>query len=729
MNKDTCKKILIVGNQASIRKAGIHTDKGQKVELVSTLAEAVAKQASEKYARVIVDPDALDPSVYEILTRPLLEIDGISNATESDASALFKAIFENTLSGIGIVDNEGRFVDANPAVVRILGTERDSIIGKSWFSYVSPEIDISTIWTALIRDKRWMGEIRLIRSDGTVRDTQSYAVADILPGFSVFVFRDVTEQHHTEDSLVESRAREQAKTIEMRAILDAAPVLIWIANDPECRVVTGNKAASELLNMPPDTNQIIGCGTNTSYFVQKKDGHKLQQDELPIRQAILTGSIIRNYEMDLEFEDGSVRRVVGNAAPLKDASGKIRGAVAAFRDVTYRRLIEEELARAKQEAEQQAAMMQSFVSSIAEGVSIFDNEGNVIFMNEAGRSILGIPTDEALDDWIHRYQYYTLDNEPMDVKESASYRALHGEVVKDLRYIVETPWGRKVTVSVSSAPVRLGEDKIYGITSIFRDISSWVEFGKRQGELLERERRIADTLQRSLIPPTVPRSAGNYRFATLYQPALREAEVGGDFYDIFELGPNLLGILIADVAGKGLNAAITVASARFTIRSYAYLDPVPAKVMTLANETLSRTASDELPMLTAFFAILDLRTGEMSYSNAGHEPPLVCSCNGDIRELYTEGRSLGVMGDFIYTQARFHFKPGDRVVMFTDGITEARHNGAFLFGQEGIADYLKQNCSLDIDSIASGLYETAKQHAQGRLQDDAAIIVIEAVPQ
>ena len=100
-----------------------------------------------------------------------------------------------------------------------------------------------------------------------------------------------------------------------------------------------------------------------------------------------------------------------------------------------------------------------------------------------------------------------------------------------------------------------------------------------------------------------------YKFAVKYRPALREAEIGGDFYDIFDLGDNRIAVVIGDVAGKGLAAAIRVASARHAIRSYAYIDPRPARVMTLANEALCRDTTDVSQILTAFYAVLDPELG------------------------------------------------------------------------------------------------------------------------
>ncbi len=125
-------------------------------------------------------------------------------------------------------------------------------------------------------------------------------------------------------------------------------------------------------------------------------------------------------------------------------------------------------------------------------------------------------------------------------------------------------------------------------------------------------------LQDALVPPNVPTEIGSFRIGVRYQPALKEAEVGGDFYDVFELGRGKIGVLIGDVAGKGLAAAIRVAAARYAVRSYAFIDPRPSHVVTLANETLCKDTDDACNILTAFFAVVDTTTGRVSYTSAGH---------------------------------------------------------------------------------------------------------------
>ena len=158
----------------------------------------------------------------------------------------------------------------------------------------------------------------------------------------------------------------------------------------------------------------------------------------------------------------------------------------------------------------------------------------------------------------------------MERHRAASYRALQGETIRDLKHIVITPDGKEIMVSASASPVRDSSGKVIGATTIFRDIKEAVEFERQQAKLLEKEQHISEVLQKALIPEAdyhIPCCDLGIR----YESAYAEARVGGDFYDIFEISENKIAILIGDVAGKGLEASIQVAAVRHTIRSYAFL--------------------------------------------------------------------------------------------------------------------------------------------------------------
>ena len=217
---------------------------------------------------------------------------------------------------------------------------------------------------------------------------------------------------------------------------------------------------------------------------------------------------------------------------------------------------------------------------------------------------------------------------------------------------------------------------------------------------------------------------GGCEIAVCYEPASREAEVGGDFYDVFDMGDGLVGILIGDVTGKGLKAATQAVAARHVVRSYAYLNPSPALIVTLVNRALARSSIDETSVLTALFMVYDSGSGVLSYCNAGHEPPVLLDANGAISELTHSGMVLGVSKEYVYTEASLSLNRGDTIVAVTDGITEARTPDRRFFGKERVIEYLSLNSDALADEIATGLLEHARSFAGGRLHDDVVTLAL-----
>lgn len=257
------------------------------------------------------------------------------------------------------------------------------------------------------------------------------------------------------------------------------------------------------------------------------------------------------------------------------------------------------------------------------------------------------------------------------------------------------------------------------------DITDRKQIEQQREELLQREQHIAEMLQQALVPPDVISSVGDYRIAVRYRAAWREAEVGGDFYDVFDLEDRRIGILIGDVGGKGLNAAVRVAAARYAIRDYAYLGLGPGETMERANDSLCKDKPDEGGELTAFFAVLDANSGTMTYASGGHEPPLLAHSDGRIEELACRGMMMSVISGVSYQECSFTFRPGDRLIAVTDGITEARDENVELFNKSGMLEYIRRNPMLSAQELVDGLLDAATAHAGGRLQDDAAVMIVE----
>ncbi|HOM70613.1 MAG TPA: MEDS domain-containing protein [Armatimonadota bacterium] len=407
--------------------------------------------------------------------------------------------------------------------------------------------------------------------------------------------------------------------------------------------------------------------------------------------------------------------------PIKGSDGIVHGLVYSLVDVTHDVHARQEIEQLRADAESRAAELESVFSNLADGLAIFNDSGEVLLANKSARIILGAPDDVPLETLSRQYRLCMLDGKPLSVEEYSSRRALRGEALRDERFLLVSPW-KEIVVSESASPIYDSSSRIIGATVIFRDQTERVAFEAQKQQILEREHRIAEVLQKALVPDTSYTIPG-CEIAVRYEVALKEAEVGGDFYDVFDLGNRKIGILIGDVAGKGLAAAIQVAAARHSFRSYAYIESAPEQVMTLVNNAICRDPQQGFSMLTAFFAILDLDQGVMDYANAGHEVPVLRRADGTLEELDLEGIALGVIEGYDYRASQVILKPGDFVVMVTDGIIEARPDSKHLFGLEGMVSFLSKKVSQSADELAEGLLAAAKKHAGGALSDDAALMV------
>jgi serine phosphatase RsbU (regulator of sigma subunit) len=253
-----------------------------------------------------------------------------------------------------------------------------------------------------------------------------------------------------------------------------------------------------------------------------------------------------------------------------------------------------------------------------------------------------------------------------------------------------------------------------------------VSIALANAEHYEREHRIAESLQKVIFPPS-ELQIGQFRIAGKYQPAWDEAQVGGDYYDYFDLGDGKVGVAIGDVSGKGLNAAVHTAIVKYSFQAYAREGFEPSAAIQRVDEAFRKQSargevSDNV-FITLFYAVLDTETGKLVYSNAGHEPPVKLTANGDVESLQSTGPIVGLSANRDFGQAETMLGKGDTLVLYTDGITEARVGGA-LFGHDRLVSAIKDCSGCSPEELAERVYDEAKSYANNVVQDDVALVVI-----
>lgn len=265
-----------------------------------------------------------------------------------------------------------------------------------------------------------------------------------------------------------------------------------------------------------------------------------------------------------------------------------------------------------------------------------------------------------------------------------------------------------------------GEAEIRLLTMLGKVVAA----GIRNAELYEREKRIAESLEASFAPDLTQELSG-IEAAGLYKAGLDECSVGGDFFDIVELGEGRYGIAVGDVAGKGLDAAVYTAMAKHMIKAYSAEDPEPVSVVSRLNRALYRH-TPEGKFITLVYGVLNVNNGEFVYVNAGHEPPFLHKkADETLTCLKTTGPAAGAIPDVEYASDVVPFGPGDVLVFYTDGATEARSEGKFL-GTEGLEKIVARHIRANPRDLPEAIYSSVREYAKGRLRDDVVILCIKS---
>jgi len=234
-----------------------------------------------------------------------------------------------------------------------------------------------------------------------------------------------------------------------------------------------------------------------------------------------------------------------------------------------------------------------------------------------------------------------------------------------------------------------------------------------------REWQEAQAIHRALLPSELPDVPGA-QLSWRWEPA---SGFGGDYYDAFPVGRDRLALCIADVCGKGLPAALLVSSLQATVR--AFMDEHTPLHDTVAriNRALCRQGAHGR-FVTLFLAVLDLREGAMRFCNAGHNPPILVRPDGTVSRLDAGGAVVGLFDSAAYDSGRTAIGPGDRLLLFTDGLVEAGSLAAREYGDAHLVDTVVRHRSLDADALLELVFGDVHQWAGRRLDDDATAIAL-----
>lgn len=244
-----------------------------------------------------------------------------------------------------------------------------------------------------------------------------------------------------------------------------------------------------------------------------------------------------------------------------------------------------------------------------------------------------------------------------------------------------------------------------------------------QLESIKGDLAVAGEIQQAILPskfPPFPDLVDNVDIFASMTPA---KDVGGDFYDFFQIDADRIGFVIADVSGKGIPAALFMAVSRTLIRSTGLRGIPSNECISYANRLLCNESLDAM-FVTVFYGIYTISTGVIDYTNAGHNPPYLLRRNNVVEALpLSQNFIVGVFDDFVYTNSTLTLEPGDALILYTDGVTEAFNEEKQQFGEKGLEKTLKSVPGADSKEIIEAIKEDVTDFSGNEPQSDDITIL------
>jgi phosphoserine phosphatase RsbU/P len=283
---------------------------------------------------------------------------------------------------------------------------------------------------------------------------------------------------------------------------------------------------------------------------------------------------------------------------------------------------------------------------------------------------------------------------------------------------VEKPWDNSRLLEILEKQIAFGRERRESRRRANQERQAQEE---AIHHLQEQEREIAEAkaIQEKLIPREIPQLAG-YEIASSWQSA---GAVGGDYFDVLPLDEETLGLCIADVAGKGFPAALLMSNLQAAVRGLSSPSLAPDLLCNSLNSLVCRNTHTDR-FITLFYAQLDGPARRLRYVNAGHNAPIVVHADGSHERLREGGGVLGVFTEQSYGLGTVRLAPGDRVVLFTDGVTEASNSEGEEFGEMRLLSLLEEYRALPAGEIQRKIDAAISEFSGGHRTDDATLLVL-----
>ena len=292
-----------------------------------------------------------------------------------------------------------------------------------------------------------------------------------------------------------------------------------------------------------------------------------------------------------------------------------------------------------------------------------------------------------------------------------------------LPVVAMTAWGSiELAVEAMRRGVRDFVLKPWENPRLLQTLRSQIRWGRqKRNEIRIEKEEVEDAraVGAALLPQSIPQLPGIEISSTL-QPA---RPLSGDYFDVLDFGAGKLGLCIADVVGKGVSAALLMSNVQASVRALAPDSATPRDLMIKLNRSVARNTTPG-KFVTFFYCTLDRVAGRLHYANAGHSAPALVRESGEVVRLEAGGAVLGVFPEWNYEQGEIEIRAGDRLLLFTDGVTEASNIQDEEFGEErliGLASVLRDRSAAE---LKHRIMQAVTHYAGGRTQDDATLVVV-----
>jgi len=560
--------------------------------------------------------------------------------------------------------------------------------------------------------------------------------------YVVNVFHHITEQKRAEQQLKVQNALLEAQS-------EASEVGIVLIS-PEGEIVSANRRFGELLNIP---EEILNTRSNEAAMEVVK-GQVADPDAFVERTRYLSHHTDEEVRDEIALKDGRV--IERYSKTLEDENGAIYGLIGYFRDVTEDRKREEGqrfLAQATKELvsslDYQATLSRiarMAVPQLADwcAVDIFEPDGSLKLLAIAH-------TESSKVEWAREFRrafpidmtaatglprvirtgkpelYPSIDSALLE----ASLDEEQLEVIRELQLssVMLLPLRARGRTLGTISFVFAESGRSYGEADLVlaEDLASRAALALDNARLYRERDDIARTLQEGLLPGPFPEVPG-VELAARYQAAGEGIDVGGDFYDAFDTEDGAWALVVGDVCGKGPKAAALMGTARHTIRAAALREHRPSAVLTTLNTALQQQSREQWFCTVCYVRLRPQPGGvRLTVCAGGHPLPAILRADGTVEFAGTPGTLLGVFTDIELTDATVDLGPGDALVLFTDGLTDAERTGRE-FGQKWLTDVLAGNVGRSVEEIARSLEREVLGDRNQGLPDDLAILVARVKP-